>query len=77
MITNRGPELIRRNREIGVSHLPGQRFAQRLVEASRAIDVPFIARHEKRREKGDALDVIPMCVANEDVTPQGLGAARN
>src|SRR5262249_22686443 len=41
------------------------------------IDVPFIAGYKKRREKRDALDVIPMRVANEDMTAQAFGTSRH
>jgi hypothetical protein len=58
-------------------HLPGERFTQRLVKAPGAINVPFIAGHEKRREKRDALDMIPMRVADEDMTAQAFCACGN
>ena len=77
MIANRSPELIRGNREISVLHLPGQRFAHGLVKAPWAVDVPFIAGRKKRREKRNALNVIPMRVADQDMTSQALGVPRD
>ena len=53
--------------EVGVLHLPRKRFAQRGAEAARHIDVPLVARPEKGSEEGQALDVIPVGVANQDM----------
>src|SRR5215467_14072377 len=77
VIMNCGSELIRCYRKISVLHLTCERFAQGLVEALGTVDVPVIASHEKRGEERDALDVIPMGVADENVTAQALGAARH
>src|SRR5262245_9226952 len=76
VIANLGPALIEREREIGIPHLPRQSFAQGLAEALRAVDVPFVAAHKKRGEEWDALDVIPMRVADQNVAAQALSAGR-
>ena len=56
-----------RDREIGIFHLPRERVLERFAEALRRVEVPFMARHEERREEGDALDVIPMGMADQHV----------
>ena len=38
-----------------------------MAETLWPIDVPFVAGHEKRSEEWDALDVVPMGVADQDV----------
>ena len=74
MIADAGLELIERDREIGVFHLPGQGFAQRLAEPLGSIDVPFAAGDKKRSKKRDALDVIPMGMADQHMPVQALRA---
>ena len=53
VIADPGPALVERDGEIGVLHLPGQVFAQRLAEPLGPVDVPFVARHEQRIEERD------------------------
>jgi hypothetical protein len=77
VIMNCSFELIRRYGKISVLHLTGERFAQGLAETFGTVDVPLIARHKKRGEERDALDVIPMRVTDEDVTAQAFGAGRH
>src|SRR6266581_9064894 len=67
VIANLGSALIQREGEIGILHLPGQGFTQGWAEALRAVYVPFVAGHKKRSEEWDALDVIPMRMADQDV----------
>ena len=77
VIANRGLKLIERDREIGVLHLPGQGFAQRLAEPLGSVDVPFAAGDKKRSKKRDALDVIPMGMADQHMPVQALCAVRD
>src|SRR6266446_2950378 len=77
MIANPGSALIKSDGEIGVLHLPGQGFTQGLPEALGAVYVPFVAGRKKRTKEWDALDMIPMRMANQDVAAQALGAARH
>jgi multisubunit Na+/H+ antiporter MnhB subunit len=58
-------------------HLPGQGFTQGLAEALRAVYVPLAAGHKKRIEEWDALDVIPMRMADQDVAAQAFSASRH
>jgi hypothetical protein len=37
----------------------------------------FVAGHKKRNEERDALDMIPMRMADQEVAAQALGAARH
>src|SRR5260370_27964517 len=77
VIMNRGPEVVWCHRKIAVLHLTGERFAQGLAQALGAVDVPFVAGRKQRREERDALDVIPMRVADENVAAQTFGASRH
>ena len=77
VIMNCSSELIRCYGKISVLHLTCERFAQGLVETLGTVDVPLIARHKKRGEEWDALDMIPMRMADQDVAAQALGAARH
>jgi hypothetical protein len=77
VIMNCSFELIRCYGKISILHLTSERFAQRLVETLGTIDVPLIARHKQRGEERDALDVIPMRVTDEDMTPLAFGAGRH
>src|SRR6476619_876343 len=77
VIMNCSFELIRCYGKISVLHLTSERFAQGLVETLGTVTVPLIARHKKRGEERDALDVIPMRVTDEDMTAQIFGAGRH
>ena len=68
MVANGGAEAVERDREIGVLHLPGERLTQGRAKAFWTINVPFGAIAEKRSEKRDALDMIPMRVADQDIS---------
>ena len=77
VIANPGAALIERDREVGILHLPGKGLTQGLAEAVRAVDVPFVAGHEQRREERDALDVIPVRMADQDMAARALSAGRD
>jgi hypothetical protein len=77
VIANLGSALIERDGEIRILHLPSQGFPQGLAEALRAVYIPFVSGHKKRSEEWDALDVIPMRMADQDVTAQVLSAGRH
>jgi hypothetical protein len=77
VIANPGSALIERDGEIGILHLPGQNFTQGLAEALRAVYVPFGTGYKKRSEEWDALDVIPMRMADQDVAAQAFSAGRH
>ena len=72
MIPDLGSTLIQRNRKVVVLHLPGQNLTQRFPDPFGAVYVPFVPAHEKRKKEWDALDVVPMRVADKDVPAQGL-----
>ena len=74
VIANVSSALIKRDGEIGIIHLPCQHFTQRLAETLGAVYVPFIAGHKKWSKKWDALDVIPMRMADQDVAAQTFNA---
>src|SRR5215510_1200030 len=70
MIANRGTELPQGDRKIGVLHLPGEGLLQTSAQVPRAIDIPDIAQHEQRGKEGEALDVVPVRMANKQVPVQ-------
>src|SRR5207237_6419377 len=74
MIADRRAELLEAHWKIGVLHLAGERVAQCLAEAARRVDVPFVAGLEQRPEERDALDVVPVGVADQDMAAQRLAA---
>src|SRR5262245_59003084 len=74
VVANRGAELLELDGKVGVLHLARERVAQRLAEPARRIDVPLVARHEERHEEGNALDVIPVRMADQDMDEQGPAA---
>ena len=74
VIANVSSALIKCDGEIGIIHLSGQHFTQRLAETLGTVYVPFIAGHKKRSKKRDALDVIPMCMADQDMAAQTFNA---
>jgi hypothetical protein len=67
-----GFTLIQCNRKVVVLHLPGQNLTQGFPDPFGAVYVPFAPAHEKRIKEWDALDVVPMRVADKDVPAQGL-----
>ena len=67
MVVQRGAQFVELHREIGGLHLAGQCLAQRGTHAARTIDVPLVSGDEYRREKREALNVIPMRVADQQV----------
>src|SRR5262249_61678469 len=73
VITNGGRELLKRHRKIGVLHLPRERIAQGLREALGAVDVPLGAWREQRRKEREALDMVPVRVADQDVARLDAG----
>src|SRR5215472_11365855 len=70
VITNSGTKLIRCYRKIGVLHLARERFAQRLVEPPRTVDIPLGSGNKERGNERNPLNMIPVRVADQDVTPQ-------
>ena len=67
VVAHPGRELLDRHREVGVLHLARERLADRRPEAARTVDVPLEIGVEQRRQKRQALDVVPVRVADEDV----------
>src|SRR6266496_4242297 len=77
MVVDRGSELIERDREIRVLHLPGQCFAQGLAKAFWAVNIPFVTGHEKRSEERQALDMIRMGMTDQDVSAHAFRTSRH
>ncbi len=69
VVADLGGELLDRDRKIGVLHLARERLADRRPEAARSVDVPLEVPLEQRRQERQALDVVPVRMADEDMTP--------
>jgi len=67
VIADLGPHLIEPHGEIDILHLAGQRVVQGLTEALGGIDVPLVSGPEEGSKEGNALNVIPMGMGNEDM----------
>ena len=76
VVTQRRAHRIEVDREIGVLHLPGQRFPQRRAKAARRIHVPLVGPVEQRCEERETLDMVPVGMADEDVAAQRRRALR-
>ena len=64
VVVDPASELIDRDGEVRIAHLGGERLAQRFVHASRPVDIP-LARAVERGEERQALDVVPVRVAEQ------------
>jgi hypothetical protein len=64
VVADLGTHLIEPDGEVDILHLPSQDVVQGLPEPFGSVNVPFICRMQKGIKEGDALDVIPMCVAD-------------
>ena len=67
MIVNICAKIIKLDRKISGLHLTCERIAKRLAESSRSINIPLTATDKQRREKWKSLNVVPVCVAEQDV----------
>src|SRR5262249_17061384 len=70
VIPDAGVELLQCHRKIRVLHLAGERRFKLVPDAGWGVDIPLVAGDEQRREEGEALDVIPVRVGNEQVAAQ-------
>ena len=60
--------LIEAHGEIGILHLPSERVLQGLPQPFGSIDVPFVSWDKERSKEGNSLNMIPMSVADKDMT---------
>ena len=66
-----------RHREVGVVHRAAHGLRQGAVDPGGAVDRELAARRERRQEEGQSLDVIAVCVREEQVrAKRALGAER-
>ena len=63
--------------EVGELHLAGEHFAQRARASFRSADGDAIAGDEQRGEEGEALDVIPVGVTEQDRHRERTASARD
>jgi hypothetical protein len=60
-------QILKSDRKIGILHLPGESFLQAMLEVPRGIEMQFSVREEGGIEEGEALDVIPMGMADTEM----------
>jgi hypothetical protein len=65
------PHVRQAHREAGVLHLPGERLLERARHLVATVEVDDVPAHERRREEREALDVVPVDVAEEDPRLEG------
>src|SRR5450631_15638 len=75
VVVQRCAEGVKSDRGIGVLHLPRQRFAKGSADTARSVYVPLVTANKKRREKGEALNMVPMRVADQQVAAEWSGFA--
>ena len=68
VVANFGAKLIKLNRKVSILHLPCERVMQRLAHTFRSVDVPLAARRKEGSEEGNALDMIPVRMTDQDMT---------
>src|SRR5262245_13944630 len=71
-----GPERSEPDGEVIRLHLAGQELKKTVVTLPGAVDQETISRHIGRAEEGKTLDVIPMRVAEQQVTGNGRFSTR-
>ncbi len=70
VVADRGLQLLQAHRKVGVLHLCGEGLFQTAAGAARRVNVPLIARLEERGKKGHPLDMVPMRMANQDMSAE-------
>ena len=65
MVSDLCAELVQLYREVGILHLAFESVAQRLAHSLGGVKVPLIASRKERSEERDALDVVPMRMADK------------
>src|SRR5207247_711568 len=76
-VVDTAPQLTELDGEVRVLHLPGHRLLEAPLEAARRVDVQLGPGQERGDEERDALDVVPMRVADEEVESHRLGHRPN
>ena len=70
-----GGHVVELNGEVRVFHLAGDDVLELFVEVHGAVDREFVAGDERGHEEGEAVDVVPVGMAEEDVGAHGAAAA--
>src|SRR5205085_8468669 len=68
VIADSGAKLLHGNGKIGIGHLPLQQRLEGLPRAPWPVDIPLVPRYKQRCEEGQALDVIPVHVGEQQMT---------
>jgi len=72
MVSDSRAEVVQLDWEVGILHLAFEGIPQRSVHSFGCIKVPLILWREERREEWDTLDVVPMRMAEQYVSPERL-----
>src|SRR5262245_66529328 len=67
MVSDLGAELVQLYRGVGILHLTFESLAQRLAHSLGGVKVPFVTSGKEWSEERDALDVVPMRMADKNV----------
>ena len=70
-------EVLKFDGEVRILHLSRQRIFQASLKRARTINIEFAAGKKGRSEKWEALDVIPVRVANQEMNAMGSGPAKH
>src|SRR3954452_9477586 len=70
MIADGSAELLQLDRKVGGLHLSREGLPHRLLEAARRIHIPFVSGNEERGKEWQALDMIPVCMADQQIAAQ-------
>lgn len=68
MVADFGAKLVELNRKVSILHLPRESVAQRFAHAFRSVDVPLAAGRKEGSEEGNALDMVPVRMTDQDMT---------
>lgn len=70
-------QFVKLYRKIGVLHLAREGILEAALKCGRTIDVELRAGQKCRSEKRKSLDVIPVCVPDEEMNAMRPGAAHH
>ena len=66
-------QILQLHGKVGILHLSCQRLFKTSLKAQRSVDIDFSSRQKSRREKREALDVVPMGMSDQNVDSRGCG----
>jgi hypothetical protein len=76
-IVDAAREILKLYGKIGVLHLPRERILEAALECCRSINIELGSGKKCGREKREPLNMVPMCMANEEMNPMGPWPAQH